>query len=110
VDHSRENARRILAALREFGFGPLRLSAGDFTEPARIIQLGYEPVRVDLITSIEGMDFEKIWKNRSCGQYGRQRVFFIGLNELIESKKKTGRSQDRVDVELLEEVLKKSDT
>ena len=108
VEHSTENAHRILAALREFGFGSLPLSEQDFTEPGQVIQLGYEPVRIDLIISIEGMDFDKIWKNRSYGQYGRQRVSFIGLNELMESKRKTGRSQDRVDLEVLEDVLKET--
>ena len=109
VEHSPENARRIIAALREFGFGSLSLSEQDFTEPSQIIQLGYEPVRIDLITSIEGMNFKKIWKNRSYGQYGRQQVFFIGFNDLIESKKKSKRTQDLVDLEMLEEVLKKPD-
>ena len=109
VEYSPENARRIMTALREFGFGSLPLSEQDFTEPGQIIQLGYEPVRIDLITSIKGMDFEKIWENRSYGQYGRQQVFFIGLNDLIESKKKANRSQDRVDLEVLKEVLKKTD-
>ena len=109
VEPSPENARRIMAALREFGFGSLPLSEKDFTEPGQIIQLGYEPIRIDLITSIEGMDFEKIWENRSYGQYGRQQVFFIGFNDLIESKKKANRSQDRVDLEVLREVLKKTD-
>ena len=109
VGHSPENARRILTALREFGFGSLSLSEQDFTEPGQIIQLGYEPVRIDLITSIKGMDFEKIWENRSWGQYGRQKVFFISLNDLMESKKKADRNQDRVDLEVLKEVMKKTD-
>ena len=106
VGHYPENARRILTALREFGFGSLPLSEQDFTEPGQIIQLGYEPVRIDLITSIKGMDFEKIWENRSWGQYGRQQVFFISLNDLVESKKKADRNQDRADLEVLKKVMK----
>lgn len=108
VEPSTQNARRILEALQEFGFGSLPLSEQDFTEPGMIIQLGYEPVRIDLITSIEDMDFKKIWQNRARGQFGRQHVPFIGLQDLITCKKITNRSQDRADLEMLLEVLKKS--
>jgi hypothetical protein len=76
----------------------------DFTEPTgQIIRLGYEPILIDLITSIEGMDFGKIWENRTHGQYGRQQVFFIGLSDLNESRKKSNRSQGLVDLEVLED-------
>ena len=108
VENSIENARRILKALHEFGFGSLPLSEQDFTEPGQIIQLGYEPVRIDLITSIKGIDFQEIWENRSLGKFGEQQVFFIGINDLIASKKIANRSQDRADLEVLLEVLKKS--
>lgn len=108
VENSIENAWRILKALHEFGFGSLPLSEQDFTEPGQIIQLGYEPVRIDLITSIKGIDFQEIWKNRSLGKFGEQQVFFIGINDLIASKKIANRSQDRADLEVLLEVLKKS--
>jgi hypothetical protein len=108
VEPSLENAGRILVALREFGFGSLQLSEEDFTETGQIIQLGCEPVRVDLITSIEGMDFQEVWKNRSMGQFGQQQVPFIGLNDLVACKKTSDRSQDRADLELLQELLDKA--
>ena len=98
VEPSTKNAHRILKALQEFGFGSLPLSEQDFMEKGRIIQLGYEPVRIDLITSIEDMDFKKIWQNRALGQFGRQQVHFIGLKELITCKKISNRSQDRADL------------
>jgi len=107
VENSTENARNVLKALHEFGFASLPLSEEDFTEPGQIIQLGYEPVRIDLITSISGMDFQEIWKNRSVGQFGRQQVFFIGINDLIASKKIANRSQDKADLEMLEKANKK---
>ena len=105
VENSIENARRILKALQEFGFGSLQLSEQDFTESGQIIQLGYEPVRIDLITSIRGIDFQQIWKNRATGKFGQQQVFFIGMDDLIASKQISNRSQDRVDLEMLQEVL-----
>jgi len=107
VENSTENARNVLKALQEFGFGSLPLSEKDFIEPEQIIQLGYEPVRIDLITSISGMDFQEIWENRSVGRFGRQQAFFIGMNDLIATKKIANRSQDKADLELLERVVKK---
>ena len=107
VDSTKENAGRILAALDDFGFGSLALTEGDFCEPGIIIQLGYEPLRIDLITSIEGLPFEHIWQRRTTAPYGEQRVFFIGLEDLIAAKKIANRKQDQADVELLEVALER---
>ena len=101
VEPSPKNAKRIVNALKEFGFGSLELSEKDFTKKGSIIQLGYEPVRVDILTSIEGCDFSQVWKNRTTGIYGKEKVFFIGLNELISNKKATGRKQDKADLDIL---------
>jgi hypothetical protein len=106
VEPTTQNARRILDALKDFGFGSLALSEDDFTEKGKIIQLGYEPVRIDIITSLEGMDFSTIWDNRSHGQFGKQQVCFIGLNEFIKVKQAADRSQDRADLEILLEINK----
>lgn len=102
VGPSLENGKRIIRALKGFGFGSLDLSSSDFDRPGRIIQLGYEPVRVDLLTSIEGCTFEQVWKHRVTGRYGKQRVAFIGLNELILNKRASCRQQDQADLEILE--------
>jgi len=80
IEPSSQNAQRILDALNDFGFGSLQLSEQDFMKPGQIIQLGYEPVRIDLITSIEGMDFKEIWNNRSAGQFGETPVFLSEMN------------------------------
>ena len=105
VDPAPDNASRLVEALGEFGLGSVGLEVGDFSKPNQIVQLGYEPVRIDIITSIEGLDFEVAWKNRVMGQYGSHEVSFIGLDELILSKKLAGRAIDLADLELLEEEL-----
>jgi len=107
VEPTAQNARRIMDALNDFGFGSLGLSENDFIEKGQIIQLGYEPVRVDIITSIGDFDFSDIWANRSTGQFGKEEVFFIGLSEFIKSKQTANRSQDRADLEVLIEMIKK---
>jgi len=101
VEPSLKNGERIIEALRAFGFGGLKLTAEDFIQPGRFIQLGYEPVRVDLLTSLEGFTFEQVWRHRALGQYGNVRVTFIGREELIRNKTLVGRRQDQADLERL---------
>lgn len=101
VEPSVKNGERIVAALKEFGFGSLKLTAEDFARTGRFIQLGYEPVRVDLITSLVGFTFEQAWQHREMGHYGKTRATFIGRNELIRNKELSGRRQDQVDLDRL---------
>lgn len=107
VEPDKDNARRIIKSLAEFGFKSLTLEEKDLIRKGKIIQLGYEPVRIDLITSIEGCDFKEVWKNRAIGSYGKQKVIFIGFDELIKNKKKSGRKQDNVDISILMSRKKK---
>jgi len=95
------NAERILASLDAFGFGSLDLSADDFIHPDKIIQLGYSPVRIDLITSISGVSWDEAVKHGVKGPYGHVTVNFIGLNQFIKNKKASGRLQDLADLERL---------
>ncbi|MBU4484601.1 nucleotidyltransferase family protein, partial [bacterium] len=101
VEPNIENAQKILDALNEFGFRSLDLNLDDFSKANGIIQLGIEPIRIDLITSVGDLNFERIWKNRSKGNYGSETVNFIGLDELIKSKQIANRSQDQADLEIL---------
>jgi len=107
VESSLGNGKKILKVLQDFGFGSLRIAAEDFSREGRFIQLGYEPLRVDLITSIEGLKFDEIWKGRKMGTLGSTRVPFIGLKELVKNKKVSGRRQDLADLEILQRALKK---
>ncbi|MEW6410043.1 MAG: hypothetical protein AB1488_08020 [Nitrospirota bacterium] len=101
VEPSIENGKKIVESLNEFGFGTLGLSINDFTQEGGIIQLGYEPVRVDIMTSIEGCTFRQVWKNKKRGKYGRENIYFIGLEELIKNKQASKRKQDKVDLDIL---------
>lgn len=101
VEPDIKNGERIIKALNQFGFTNLQLSAKDFSNTGKIIQLGYEPVRVDILTSIEGCSFNEIWKNKKRGMYGDVKINFIGLRELIKNKKKVNRKQDQIDIHIL---------
>ena len=99
-----ENSKKVVRALEEFGFPSLRLSEEEFQTKKKIIQLGYEPVRIDLLTSVEGCSFACAWKNKARGKFGSENVFFIGLEDLIKLKKKSPRLQDKADLALLLEA------
>jgi len=102
IEVSKDNARKMIQALDEFGFGDLELTEEDFLKEGLIIQLGYEPVRIDLLTTISGCTFKEIWDHKKFGDYGDEKVIFIGKEELIKSKKAAGRKQDEADLELLQ--------
>ena len=101
VEPSIENGKRIVNALNEFGFKSLKLSDKNFSNKGRIIQLGYEPIRVDIMTLIQGCSFKQVWKNKVIGTYGAEKVHFIGINELIKTKKLSNRKEDKVDLNIL---------
>lgn len=107
VEPTLENGKNIVKALHDFGFKSLGLTAEDFTKKNEFIQLGYAPVRIDLITSIKGCKFEEIWQNKREEYYGKEKVFVIGLKELIKTKKASGRPQDKLDVKMLEKFGKR---
>ena len=104
VDPTPLNAERILAALQDFGFGSLNLTENDFTEKGQIIQLGFEPVRVDILTDIKGVSFDEVWQQRVTANYGKIEANFINLENLIKSKRSSGRAQDYADLQALERV------
>lgn len=106
VEPSLKNGKKIINTLDEYGFNFPNLTEKDFSRKGTIVQLGYEPLRVDLITSIKGLEFDEVWKNRKVGEYGRHRVYFIGLRELIKNKKMLTRPLDRIDLEILQRGLK----
>jgi hypothetical protein len=98
-----ENADRILHALKEFGFGNLQLTTGDFTAPDKVVQLGVAPIRIDIITSLTGLTWEQAAGGRIAGMYGDVAVHYLGRRELIQNKRAIGRKKDLADLEALGE-------
>jgi len=98
-----ENAKRVLAALVEFGFGSVDLSETDITSPENIIQLGVPPVRVDIMTSLTAVAWKKAEAGKVSGNYGDTRVYFIGKDDFVSNKRALGRKKDLADIEALEE-------
>jgi len=103
VRPSSENAKRIIAALDDFGFGTVGLTAEDFEYPDKVVQLGFPPVRIDIITSITGVSWEDAYQDCVKGKYGDITVQYIGLNDFIRNKRSMGRKKDQADLEALGE-------
>ncbi|MFM7599605.1 MAG: DUF6036 family nucleotidyltransferase [Pseudanabaena sp.] len=101
IEISEENSQKIITALTEFGFGSLGLTAQDFQEPHQIIQLGYPPNRIDLITSPDGIDFQICYASKIEVMLDDIAVKFIDLDNLKKNKLASGRLQDLADLENL---------
>ena len=93
IEISEENSQKIITALTEFGFGSLGLTAQDFQEPHQIIQLGYPPNRIDLITSPDGIDFQTCYVSKIEVILDDITVKFIDLDNLKKNKLASGRFQ-----------------
>ena len=97
------NAKKILKALDEFGFSSFGLKEEDFKNPNRVVQLGYPPVRIDIITSISGISWDEAYKECIKGDYGNIFVYYIGKDHYILNKQASGRKKDIADLEALGE-------
>lgn len=104
VEGSEENAEKLLNALAGFGFKNIGLSKADFIKSENIVQLGVPPVRIDLMTSLTGLDFAAAWENRVTGKYGGIQTFFVSKADLIQNKMAIGRKQDLSDVDRLQKI------
>ncbi len=96
------NAQALLRAIAEFGLKSLSLNEQDILS-GQVIQLGSPPMRIDLLTVLDGVTAEEIWDSRQKGPFGEQVVFFIGKQALIKNKLATGRPRDIADIASLGE-------
>jgi hypothetical protein len=102
IEISPDNAQKMVRALDQFGFASLGLKEGDFLVPDQIVQLGYPPSRIDVISTLEGVDFETCYAARVETVIDGTPVCFIDLENLKKNKRAVGRSQDLADLEHLQ--------
>lgn len=104
VEPTAANAERLLAAIRDFfGGADLGFTVEDVTDVDTILQLGVAPVRIDLLSSLAGIDsFEPAWRHREDARYGDVETHYLSLDDLIAAKRSADRDQDRADLEHLE--------
>ena len=104
VEPTLENAERVCDALRAFGFEGLAQATKEFATPERMATLGRPPLRIDLMTSIDGVSFEEAWQGRVPSRFGPHEVAYLGRAEFLRNKRAAGRPKDLADIALLEET------
>ena len=101
IDPSPENAERVYRALAAFGAPLAELSQAELAAPDLVFQLGVPPRRIDIMTSITGVEFADAWPARSEGTYGDVVFPVIGIDALIKNKEAVGRPKDLLDLDML---------
>ncbi|MDP1952984.1 MAG: nucleotidyltransferase [Polaromonas sp.] len=101
-----DNADRVLGVLDQFGFGSLGIGKADLTIPNNVIQMGYPPARIDLLTSIDGVDFVDCYQRRLTVVVDGVELGFISLDDFKINKRAVGRHKDLADLEALDGLKK----
>ncbi len=104
VANSAENSARLYRALAEFG-APLSndgITPETFIGRKIVYQIGVAPVRIDISTHIDGVDFKAAWQNRVESSFFGEPVYFISLNDLVANKRTAKRDTDLHDLELIQ--------
>ena len=96
-----ENAKKVLAALRAFGAPLHDLTEKDLATPGVVFQIGVAPLRIDVLTAIDGVDFAEAWPGRLITKFADQPIAALSREHLIKNKRAAGRTQDLADVERL---------
>jgi hypothetical protein len=97
-----ENAQRVLIALKVFGAPMSQIDARDLSTPDLVFQIGVAPQRIDILTSISGVEFDEAWPNRLVADLDGLSANVIGLQELLRNKLAAGRPKDLLDADILQ--------
>jgi len=103
VKPKNENAERVVKSLIDFGFSSVDISVDDFIKENSVVQLGFPPNRIDIMTSVSGITFDECWKNKKEIEFEGEKINFISLHHLRLNKKSTGRDKDNLDLKNLPE-------
>jgi predicted nucleotidyltransferase len=101
VGLSKKNAERLTRAFRDFGFDVPEVKPELFLNKGRVVRIGNEPMRLEILNEIDGVEFEDCYANRNEVDLGGVKANVISLTHLLQNKKASGRSKDLADVEAL---------
>jgi hypothetical protein len=101
---SEENAGKLISVFSEFGFPDLGLTQTDFMEKEVVVEIGREPLKIQVLTGIDGVTFEECYGNRTYFESEKSKVPFIGFDELLKNKAASPRAKDRIDFEELKRI------
>lgn len=100
------NAKRVMQALAAFGAPLHDLSEADLTRAGMVFQMGLPPLRIDVLTAIDAVEFDEAWRDRFATTFAGVAVGVLSAAHLIRNKRAVGRAQDLADLEWLEKRRK----
>jgi hypothetical protein len=103
VSNDPENAARCVDALIDFGFGGPELRAALFSQDKKVVRMGVEPMKIEILNYLNGVDFAEAYSRRLSRTVEDITIDVISLSDLIANKENVGRLQDLLDVEKLKE-------
>lgn len=103
VEASEKNGKQLVAVFNDFGLSSFSLSTDHFSKPEQVIQIGYPPHRIDILTSVDGVSFSEAYPSKNIVEIDGLKINFIGLQDLIKNKKASGRGIDLDDIKNLEQ-------
>lgn len=109
VATSRSNAEALMEVFAEFGFGSLDVKPEDFTEPDTVVEIGREPIKIQVLTGIDGVTFDRCRQDRISVEMAGLSVPFIGFDSLVANKAATKRAKDKIDLEELRRIRQEKD-
>ena len=103
IEKSINNAESIQKAFNDFPI-PHEITVEELNSKNFVLQIGIEPMRIDVLTDIDGVEFSKAWKNKTNNSLFGEEIHFISLHDLIKNKTATNRPKDKYDVLELEKL------
>lgn len=101
ISANEKNALKMVEALRQFGFDLPDLNKEVFLKEKKVIRMGVPPMRLEILTSIDGVRFDECFSNRVIADFDDFKVNFISKKDLLTNKRASGRPQDMVDCDKL---------
>lgn len=109
INISEDNAEKLLKVMKAFGMGSLGFEKSDFMQPGYISQIGQPPLRIDILNSVDGVEFHEAFEKKQKVTEDDLEISYIGLSELIQNKMASGRKRDIQDVREIRKMLPKPD-
>jgi len=103
IEKSIKNAHNIQKAFHDFPV-PHEITVDDLNTDNLVLQIGIEPMRIDVLTDIDGVEFSEAWQNKTNNSLFGEKIHFISLHDLLKNKRSTNRAKDKYDVVELEKI------
>ena len=98
-----------MKSFEDFGFGDLGLNEKDFIEEEIVVEIGREPLKIQILTGIDGVTFEECWEDRKEVNLSGMAIPFIGIKSLLKNKAASSRAKDKIDFEELKKIKEEQD-